>query len=334
MFKVHGPEYRYQGERLSESQIIVVYDHHYDEHNQEFPVKKLLENSVCDPLSHVIIFDHVVQHDDVLKNYNLMCVPAYLSNCCRQFNDQNIVPDWNQKTHTFNFMINKKRLHREILLLLIEHFKLNNYTYSLVWQQVTIERNNLLRYTNNSTYRDLISTTEVNIPTQRYLLGQETLLGSSLRCHNVTNSQNYQHLLQKNVFEPSCISLITEPAFFEKETIITEKTVMALWGGTIPIWIGGWRIPDYLRSKGFDMFDDLVDHSYQSLDDPLDRCYSAIEKNLQLLCDHQRVLEITQSIRPRLQKNLNLLIQNCFMQEIQHHTQTQNTAISTLLKTL
>jgi len=35
-----------------------------------------------------------------------------------------------------------------------------------------------------------------------------------------------------------------------------------------------------------------------------------------------------------LQKNLNLLIQNCFMQEIQHHTQTQNTAISTLLKTL
>jgi hypothetical protein len=107
--------------------------------------------------------------------------------------------------------------------------------------------------------------------------------------------------------------LITEPAFFERETIITEKTIMAIYGGTIPVWVGGWRIADYMRDQGFDVFDDIVDHSYQDLTDPWDRCYYAIERNVNLLKDFDTVQKFVHNNKHRLQANLELLESNTFV---------------------
>ena len=310
--KIHGPTYHYQGECLDQPTAIIVSDHHYDEEQQQFQIKKLLENSLCDPQLHVVIFDHVLQHDDILKSYNLICLPGFLADTCTDFSNQQICTDWNHKTHIFNFMINKQRLNREILLLLVEHFQLTNFVHSLVWKQAQVGINNLCRITNNTLYQDLVNRTIIKIPVKKYLLGHETLLDFSLRYHHITNSENYQHLLQKTVFEPSCVSLITEPSFFEKETIVTEKTIMAIYGGTIPIWVGGWRIPDYLRGVGFDVFDDVIDHSYQNLSDPWDRCYYAIEKNLEVLKNKQKITDFIENNHTRLQKNLELVQKNIF----------------------
>jgi len=107
---------------------------------------------------------------------------------------------------------------------------------------------------------------------------------------------------------------------------------MAIWGGTIPIWVGGWRIADYLRDQGFDVFDDIVDHSYQNLDDPFDRCYSAVERNLDLFRDLGRVQNLIPTLRPRLQHNLDLLKQNCFRQEIVKNLPAYTTDIVKMLQ--
>ena len=71
---------------------------------------------------------------------------------------------------------------------------------------------------------------------------------------------------------------------------------------------------DAMRSMGFDVFDDLVDHSYENLADPMDRCYSAIERNLALLQDHDRVAQFVANNQDRLQHNLALLKENPFLQ--------------------
>jgi len=133
------------------------------------------------------------------------------------------------------------------------------------------------------------------------------------------NAHTYNKLLQKTVFEPSCISLITEPAYYEKETIVTEKTLMALYAGTIPIWVGGWRIADYMASMGFDVFDDIVDHSYQREPDPELRCDYAVKRNLELLRNFDLAsdsIELT-----RLQHNYDLLQQNVFLKDVLEKTQ-------------
>ena len=307
MIKIHGPSYQYQGEQLTAPEIIFIADHHYDEDQQCFPIKQLLDNSQCNPYDHIVIFDHVLQHNDVLQDYQLISFPSFLARENTEFIQQQIQPDWSNKTATFNFMINKPRPHRFQLLEMIERFKLTDYCHSLAWQVNTIN----------------------NIPVTDYRFGPEVVIERGVRNGSFRNAHTYQGLLQKTVFEPTCVSLITEPVYYERETIITEKTIMAMYAGTIPIWVGGWRIADYLQQAGFDVFDDIVDHSYQSLLDPEDRCRQAIILNQDLL----RYFDITKRInwrcRNRLKKNIELLENNYFRNKCltvinQHSGQVQH----------
>jgi len=90
MIDVIGSNYCYQGEQLVLPEIIIVRDHHYHEEQHGFPIKQLLENSVCDPREHVVIFDHVLQHEDVLKDYQLVSFPSFLARENTEFIQQQI----------------------------------------------------------------------------------------------------------------------------------------------------------------------------------------------------------------------------------------------------
>jgi hypothetical protein len=293
MINLIGSFYTYQGEQLASPEIIVVRDHHYNEESNSFPIEQLLKNSLCDPRDHVVVFDHVLQHDDVLKDFNLIYFPSFMARENREFLEQNIPVDWNNKTHTFNFMINKPRVHRIQLLELIKQFGLHNYRHSLAWTSNTVN----------------------DIAVTNYRFGPEITLERGIKNGSFRNARTYQELLRLNVFEPTCVSLITEPACFERETIITEKTLMAMWAGTMPIWVGGWRIADWLQSRGFDVFDDIVDHSYQHLPNPFDRCQQAIQLNLSLLKNFDLAYEYFVTNRARFQHNLDLLKSNFFKNE-------------------
>ena len=286
--------YRYQGERLQEPAVIFVVDHHYDEATKTWPLQQLLDNSKCDPYSHTLLFDMNL-HDDIFVKYNPLCIPFFCATTVKEFQKENIVPNWTNKTKTFNFMINKMRPHRVALLKLVEELNLTDCTYSLPWT------------TNPVT----------SLPVTNYMIGTEIQLTQGIaRSESTRNSQNYKQLLQKTVFEPSCISLITEPVFFERESILTEKTIMSVYSGTLLIWVGGWRCADALRSFGFDVFDDIVDHSYQDLEDPFDRCYHAIERNLNLLRDFDLAHKFIQNNKSRFEHNLNLLKNNVFQKTV------------------
>ena len=315
MIEIFGPTYRYSGEILTKPEILYINDHHYDEENQCFHVKTLLENSQCDPQQHLLVFDHI-NHDDELNGYNSICLPVFLAAEVNEFIRQKIVPEWSNKTHTFNFMINKPRMHREFLLLLIEYFGLSNYTYSLPWKKINVRRSYLKKLINNSLYEKIINDTEIVIAPTTYAFGPEITLDQGIKNGNYQNAETYNHLLKTKVFEPSCISLITEPSFFEKETLHTEKTIMAFYGGTLPIWVGGWKLATYARSIGFDVFDDIIDHSYEMFDDPWDRCFNAIKLNLDLLKDFDRVKNFIGQNQMRLKHNIDLIETNPFLTKI------------------
>src|SRR6056300_311661 len=131
MIEIHGPTYKYCGERLHQPEIIWIKDHCYDE-DQCFHVERLLEAGPCDPQSHTLVFDHIC-HDDALSKYNSICYPIFLATECKEFIEQKIVTDWSNKTHIFNFSCNKPRIHRRLLLEEVERLNLTQYTYSLPW---------------------------------------------------------------------------------------------------------------------------------------------------------------------------------------------------------
>lgn len=292
MLKIHGPTYRYSGEKLDSPRLIYVQDHHYDpEHGHA--LAQLLDNSCCPADQHLLVFDHVNIQDE-FGEYPHVCLPLLLAAETKEFNEQTIVPVWSHRTHAFNFIINKPRINRQILLEMVVGLSLDSYRHSLCWQQGY-----------------------GSVPPTDYMFGDEVRLDQGVLNGPHKNSQTYQHLLKSKVFEPSCVSLITEPAYHEKETIVTEKTLMAIWSGTIPIWVGGWRCADFMRESGFDVFDDIVDHRYQCLSDPEQRCRRAIADNLDLL---KRPMDMT-VFNDRLQHNLSLLKSNVFWRQIQTKTQ-------------
>jgi len=200
--------------------------------------------------------------------------------------------------------------------MLIEHFELDNYTHSLCWKKVNINRDKMLSNTKSDLYQQIINNTTVNIPEKSYAFGHEVFLDQGLRYGQTRNGENYAGLLKDALFEPSCVSLITEPSFYERETLKTEKTIMAIYGGTLPIWVGGWAIPESMRRLGFDVFDDIVDHSYERMAAPWDRAYYAVEKNLDLLRDVERTRDFIQNNRSRFQHNLDLVHRNVFMEDL------------------
>lgn len=296
MLRILGPTYRYTGERIH-NEIVYIDDHCYDEASQSFPVKQLLVNN---PGNHLLVFDHL-GHDDVLAEYPHVMLPVYLAAEVEEFNRQKIQPNWSNKTHCFNFMINKPRLNRIRLLEYVEREQLINRLHALPWR--------------HSDY--------ASIPVTDYRIGEEVVLDQGVKNRHYPNALTYQQLLQRQVFEPTCVSLITEPCYLEREIMITEKTVMAMYAGTLPVWVGGWRLPDAMRDLGFDVFDDIVDHSYSTLADPVDRLDQALKLNQRLLTDFDLVQDVIAANQHRLQHNVDLLEQNVFLDLVKKQVQDQ-----------
>ena len=64
-----------------------------------------------------------------------------------------------------------------------------------------------------------------------------------------------------------------------------------LYGCNFPILLSGVGAVAHLRELGFDMFDDVVDHSYDLLPNPIDRIIAAVDNNSRLITDIQYIKE-------------------------------------------
>lgn len=60
----------------------------------------------------------------------------------------------------------------------------------------------------------------------------------------------------------SYINFITETTVSNTVTFISEKTFKAFRSGQLPIWLGSPNTVKYIRDLGFDVFDDIINHSY------------------------------------------------------------------------
>jgi hypothetical protein len=59
---------------------------------------------------------------------------------------------------------------------------------------------------------------------------------------------------------------------------------------------------------GFDIFDDVIDHSYQACPTLVERCYRAFHDNLDILSNLESAQKTRQQLMPRLQQNKELLL--------------------------
>jgi hypothetical protein len=94
------------------------------------------------------------------------------------------------------------------------------------------------------------------------------------------NEDNFMRLLP--IYAKCQVNIVTETQYDEPPGIVSEKTLMAMIAQQVPIVIGHQGIVQDCRELGFDMFDDLVDTSYDSMPNDI-RVEQAIIKNQDLI---------------------------------------------------
>jgi hypothetical protein len=86
-------------------------------------------------------------------------------------------------------------------------------------------------------------------------------------------------------YRKATVEIITESTCFEPTLNFTEKFSNSVYGATLPILVANQGSVAYARSLGFDMFDDIIDHSYDNEPNPFYRIKQAIDLNRDLLSD-------------------------------------------------
>lgn len=119
--------------------------------------------------------------------------------------------------------------------------------------------------------------------------------------YNWDNVTNYVSM--QNVYRSTPVNIVTESLYNEPSGIITEKTLMAFASLQLPILIAHKGAVADVRRYGFDMFDDILDNSYDNLPNNI-RWKSAIDKNTHILRGEFNYEELL----PRLKKNQDYLL--------------------------
>ena len=98
---------------------------------------------------------------------------------------------------------------------------------------------------------------------------------------NVTNWNT--HLIKK--YQHSFLEIISSTSFSEPTNSISEKNWHQIYSRNIPLVLGCKGTIKMMEDMGFDMFTDIVDQSYDSIENPYERLKAVFDLNQHLLMD-------------------------------------------------
>jgi hypothetical protein len=134
------------------------------------------------------------------------------------------------------------------------------------------------------------------------------------------------------LYNNSFVEFVSCTEFAQPTTQIDEKFINSVIGYNFPIIIGSRGTVKFIRDSGFDMFDDVVDHSYDNIDNPVDRIISAVESNQHLITDYATTIKRWVECRPRFDANFNFTHLDMHKLQEQRTLSACNQQIPNLLK--
>ena len=128
-------------------------------------------------------------------------------------------------------------------------------------------------------------------------------------------TNDVEHVQTNPVFHSCLFNLVaesssqTDPGIW-RSIFITEKTLKVFGLRQIPIWFAVPGLVTEVRKLGFDLFDDIVDHSYDSVDNE-DQRFSQVFDQIQQLnhdLDLNQCQQLRDNILSRLNNNFDILL--------------------------
>ena len=276
--EVHGPTLTARQELLPDTEWVRVVDHY-----NPVELDLFLDQQGC---RDVRIFQDFFWLP-LNSQRTTIFAPVWLNVFCDFNYGAPVLTDHVETVDCFNFMMYKPRLLRQLIIaeILKRGLVTDSYTYS--------------------------GTNDVGADIKPRYFG-------SARQTVYNNVKDYNDFLRDHVFDRSAVALITEtiePEWHDNMTF-TEKTLWAMLSLNFPIWLGGRCQADLWKAVGFDVFDDVVNHDYQYLSDPMERIHCALDTNDRLLRDLAHVGSLRKQMNDRLRQNRQLV----FDQTIKRYT--------------
>jgi len=242
------------------------------------------------PTTTFVIFTSNENLDKELVSPNIHIIPLG-GDITNQFIEYpKITPVIDKNFDSTNTFISLNRHHRPHRILLLSYLYGNNYNQ---FGNCTLLTNT---HSLNNELLNMISwefDDRHTIEKEKFILGYRkiyydlNLSTEDYQIYKYDNNDNVINFEQKlrSKYVNSFVEFITESSFEAPAFMLTEKTLNSIYGCNFPIFLGGIGIVAHLRDLGLDVFDDIVDHSYDQIINPIDRIIAAVEYNHQLLTD-------------------------------------------------
>ena len=236
--------------------------------------------------------------DKCPKNLSIVSSPTWMYHDIQY--DLNITKHIHRKWHVL-CLNNNPRPHRVGVLLYLNYLGMYKNMYSSFISKERWETNTLYDYDTilsyihpNGKIKDLlnnISLESIYRDSAEYVFPDKE-----------TDSENYEKLIP--LYENAIVDIITETTALENTAQLTEKFVHCVIGRCFPIIIGTVRNVELYRNMGFDMFDDIIDHSYDFEPNPFYRMKMAIDSNIEILTNKDLAFSFYEANKKRLDANV------------------------------
>jgi len=203
------------------------------------------------------------------------------------------------------------RDHRTLALSII--FGLNLESRGLLsFANTAISKNDIQLLIDNITENNLIKTVATQGSNKLLNYDFDLKNGQNIYSNgpndNVSNFKNNLSSSYENCF----VEFINETSCPEKCFLLTEKTLNSVYACNFPIWICSKGTVKFLREIGLDVFDDIIDHRYDNIEDAAERIYQAVELNKTFLLDNDLVKNKWQQCKSRFLKNVQFVKEDLY----------------------
>ena len=131
--------------------------------------------------------------------------------------------------------------------------------------------------------------------------GKLATLPQRILAHPNDDTDHNDRTTDHIAYTSACLNIITETTSRNDTPQLTEKSFKPILAGQFFIMIGSRGLIQYMRDIGFDVFDDIINHSYDSIEDDRERIAAAI-KELDWL-DQVDLFELHAQCKERFLKN-------------------------------
>jgi hypothetical protein len=152
--------------------------------------------------------------------------------------------------------------------------------------------------------------TSIDVKKSEYELQEKWFNPNSTEI-NVEGLPHWMRIPEKPVtFENSYVNIVTESSFIDSESVvhITEKSFRPFYFYQLPIFVSSHNHVKYLKEiYGFDMFEDVINHSYDDVVDDRDRLFEVMKEIKRLDENKEKIKEFYKKNYDRFEKNKNII---------------------------